>query len=615
MPQSPATTDDMSPGRYLARLRLLRAAFAKLVPATEVGASEPKRLATLFQSTTHQIQQCNTRARADELSPEKVCNDALVACQEHLLAKIKDKYRIDSKTAKQKLDEVAWALSSGQRQKIESRVVMEGQTFLRRSTPIGYLLASQYRDWLRITDTAKPQWFDSLDPATQNIFIARVQQFKDNNTGLGDESSKDIKNRIALAEAIGHLSCSYRGVPGITNCWLEETFAVGDDQKLRLLDGTRRIRVATPDAYEASDRSQECKRNIQALVEVCQHVHQVVGDDGLPSSLINEGHRMTLQTLVANIGGEGEMVENLQTATAENPQTRLIRNPVSNAILDKKRSGLTDIGVTKAHLNGSQTQKAVQALLAMQGGQLDGTPSVLGDDYEYAYAAALQEFAVTEIGDVAVGGCKSAKDRKGAQEIYASAIATYQALHPKHPLPMPPSLSPFNEPTPEWEELEYHAATWLATEHDYRIAETNCPGCFGIKDAPRVVGERVMEKAKQIQLVKFSEPKATAAPAQSRSSSADARPSQNEPYKKTSRTQRLPDPSSLANLNSVKPGGERYGGGFLHGLASFMRGVRITVLGGLANFFRMLWEDLTCANTEAAAPNATKGNASRPKGG
>ena len=548
----------MNPQSYLDRLALM---------SNTLGDPRPTEIEDAYATCKSAIENCNTTATATGHSPEKVCNDALVQLQKKIIAALVPEHAADKNIAKKKLTQIEWALSCKTRRPVQSGIKVGERVFIRRSTPINYLSKDQCQEWLNILkpDT-QPQWFKDLDQTTQGILKERLEKLDARVRNLTAETLDDNAQQ-QIANAVGHLSCTHRGVPGVANCWKEEMFELRGGTEV-LLQNSTRIRMGTLDPYDAKDpaRTRLLEQNFRAIAEICQ-----------AQGLSQTGQKVAVQTLVGHVADEGGMVDNMRAFRDANVDNFVLTETgVSNGILDKKRTNLAHDGITAA--SDADVQKpATIALLKMQGCESNGTPQVLRDDFEYAYAAALQGRAQREASNADCGGCKSGKDREGAKAVFAAAIEVYLAVYPNNDLPPPPSLTG-GTPSPQWVDLEDIAASLLASGHDYIIAAKNSAGCHGIKDAERLFGESIYNKAAEIR----------------RKHLASQQPITDPP-------QRDPAAGALGMLNKPKQDGEKPGGGFLEKIANFVRAIRFPIV-AISEMIKSIGNCISKSDTKAATP-------------
>ena len=122
-------------------------------------------------------------------------------------------------------------------------------------------------------------------------------------------------------------------------------------------------------------------------------------------------------------------------------------------------------------------------------------------NHRQMYLSSLEEMMNDAMGGLVIGGCKSAKDRRGMQLCHTDAMHIYEQSYGKLP-------SYFDKPGSDERQnfVDIMSKLFLSNHHQY-VSHQNANGCLGLKSVDDVLPKDIQEGIKKLNPTVFKENK------------------------------------------------------------------------------------------------------------
>ncbi|MBN9286354.1 MAG: hypothetical protein BGO43_12680 [Gammaproteobacteria bacterium 39-13] len=403
----------------------------------------------------------------------------------------------------------------------------------RTETPISKFTPELTKEWLKITDKEKPEWFKELSKWEQKYFIKRIEEWK----------SIALKTRTNLGDFLGPVPTTIRRYPGAPNAYVTQVELKGHEGKSEVFTKIR-SGVIVPTKMKAKNKKQKeekvnvTKQNLEQLVVVAiqEKIKELSKDPNFDSSKPID-LPILLQTLYSppkqpdgkyNNRAVMNALELLRKDLAD-PQKFIEKHKIdtkgiqfgkidllySNRAVNRAR-GITFL-TNLFNKQGRESRKTVKALekyvTQIQNGKDKSIAEAALKSYKdmpyirntlggvlqtssnaMAEKAALEQIIAGKVG-IRVGSCVSGKDR---EEMVTEIAIAQQEFFLKHGSFPPPYNAKGENNKALREEFSEAVARQYLTGHGHELAAENSKGCDGLKNIVDVFGKDICEKVRII---------------------------------------------------------------------------------------------------------------------
>ena len=401
---------------------------------------------------------------------------------------------------------------------------------------ISDLTYAQMNEYFRIFDKSAehPAWFQAMPGWQQAHLKERIKDVYSQYSADNDEQAA----RVGLNEALTTIPTAMRGVPGLAN-HTRHSMIMYDDKGnvLRHTSSSNRASIFYPIGLEGNVRQQDGNRLAMLNLE------QAIQPDTIANALANYKAQwgepkpnetiklpINLQTLISpfrfesmkpeecatiirakmdfikeNNGREfelnGQKVE-LALFGTNHPLNSLRMVPViidKNAMFSKPQveafERFTRDFVAQGKdkwPKGNEKREQLKTLA-----KLCNEYHKTANDYDTTgnhrqlFLASLEEMMAEAMGGLTIGGCKSAKDRRGVELLHTDAMHAYQQRYEKLP-------SYVDKPgSEERQRFVNIMADLFVSNHQQYCSDQNASGCYGLKSVTDVLPDDVQKAVKQ----------------------------------------------------------------------------------------------------------------------
>lgn len=490
--------------------------------------------------------------------PSQLKLNDLAALERTLIETIQNNVYVNKKESfkkvKDELDNAENHINWKERQKKVLPLKEKDVSISREEDPVSRFTPELTKEWLKITDKQKPDWFLALPAWEQKYFLNRIQEWID----------KALKTRTNLGEFLGPVPTTIRRYPGSPNAYVT-TVSLNNsnppqtlrDQGIKSVSFTKiRSGVIAPTVMKAKTKREKeekvriTKQNLEQLVVVAiqQKIKELSEQPGFdPSKPIDLP--ILLQTLYSppfqpeprgNYNNEAVMKAlDLMRQDLADPTQFLKKNKIdtkgiqfnsidllySNRAVNKIR-GLSmlsslflfdrqgkenrktskkladyvkkienpqDKALATAALESYQSMPHIRNTLNIRN-LLGGKAGIAKtDNNAMAERAALEQIISGKVG-IRVGSCVSGKDREEMVTEIAIAQQTFFLAYGKFP---PPHNAKGADKELRDKFAEMVARQYLSG-HGHELAAENSRGCDGLKNIEDVFGKDICKKIRTI---------------------------------------------------------------------------------------------------------------------
>ncbi|CAM4482938.1 MAG: hypothetical protein LEGION0403_FIIPPAGN_02499 [Legionella sp.] len=373
------------------------------------------------------------------------------------------------------INESTVATSKGKKNLVQMDIPLDAQ-----------LTEAQKKEYLRVLDSKKPEWFQKLKPEEQRWYLERVKRATHSADGW-TKFAQEVYGTSAMQQALEMKNAR---------------------KNYFFIDGTLQsesTKNATLNAIEVpkKERQQITIQNAEQLIE-----NQIQGAEerfrahwGLSPDVKLPGRIMIAsQSLLSPLLGlaDDKMI-NAQRAAIEllakdprykdkfqivfgNDAVNIFRKAqiidwkYTNEVMDYTRALMTNLQQTGVDSHHPQMKIMTTALAELEA--LKKAPD-LGDRNKAAFKTALTSILIEAAGGNVSTNCKSGKDRTGLEELYHNAMLTYYSLYNE--------LPSYDDGTAKREQFVEIFSHLFNTLKIHESASGNTIGAFGIKDSAKML--------------------------------------------------------------------------------------------------------------------------------
>lgn len=376
-----------------------------------------------------------------------------------------------------------------------------------KETPVCFLTKAQKDQLQKIWNTkeTQPQWYKKL-PLWAKKYLKSIIQHPSLNVGNPDWETL-YKNPIPAI-----LRC----IPGEANAWGHELIITRNgyldkEGEVVYQDYSRPMRQGVPTSYDMpdSERQESANENLAQMLE-----YEIVGKDArknfikywqagerifnwidtpvLLCGLLNPHRQAGFLDWVFDRGKEKNELLDVEKKEAldkyeKRPGFKFFNiNIAVNGWRDEKVLGDAEVinqfiqhakkiyNAVLEQNNPANANKLLKLRLAIQALEEVKKLAPIPNRNRNLFFAALLDVTTRLMGGVSTGNCKSSKDRKGMEQLYADAILIYFAKFKKFPR--------YNDQESDRGFFIQICCDLYRSGHQLKVADANSPGSSGAKD-------------------------------------------------------------------------------------------------------------------------------------